>query len=168
MELLGGFPSYGDKLRLRNAACQNKKPPCRVVSVLELLGGFEPPTSSLPSDKKPSGRWYIRLCGRFYRKKDEAGNSLLHVFRPLVSPCGSRCGSAPQAAPVWVNFAGRGMVTFCAAGNNKKIPKRRNRATRRSAMLPPGGSVASQCVSRMGQNVGQSFFNSSRKAGNTS
>ena len=41
----------------------------------------------------PSGRWYIRLCGRFRRKKDEVRNSLLHVFRPLVSPCGSRCGS---------------------------------------------------------------------------
>ena len=64
-----------------------------MVSVLELLGGFEPPTSSLPSDKMPSGRWYIRLCGRFRRKKDEVGNSLLHVLRPFVSPCGSRCGS---------------------------------------------------------------------------
>ena len=41
---------------------------------------------------------------RFLSKKDEVGNSLLHVFRPLVSPCGSRCGSAPQSAPVWVNF----------------------------------------------------------------
>ena len=64
-----------------------------MVSVLELLGGFEPPTSSLPSDKKPSSRWYIRLCGHFYRKKYEVENSLLHVFRPLVSPCGSQCGS---------------------------------------------------------------------------
>ena len=72
---------------------KTKRPPCRVVFVLELLGGFEPPTSSLPSDKKPSSRWYIRLCGHFCRKKDEVGNSLLHVFRPFVSPCGSRCGS---------------------------------------------------------------------------
>ncbi len=61
--------------------------------ILELLGGFEPPTSSLPSDKKPSSRWYIRLCGHFCRKKDEVENALLHVFLPLVSPCGSRCGS---------------------------------------------------------------------------
>ena len=60
---------------------------------MELLGGFEPPTSSLPSDKKPSICWYIRLYGHFYRKKDEVENSLLHAFRPLVSPCGSRCGS---------------------------------------------------------------------------
>ena len=60
---------------------------------MELLGGFEPPTSSLPNDKKPSSRWYIRLCGRFCRKKDEVKNALLHVFRPLVSPCGSQCGS---------------------------------------------------------------------------
>ena len=135
--------------------------------LLELLGGFEPPTSSLPSDKKPSGRWYIRLCGRFYRKKDEAGNSLLHVFRPLVSPCGSRCGSAPQAAPVWVNFCwqGNGHILRCW---NKRVSKRRHRATGRSAMLPPGGSVASQCVSRMGQNVGQSVFSASRNDGSTS
>ena len=52
MELLGGFPPYGDKLRLRNAACQNKKPPCRVVSVLELLTRFELVTSSLPIIEK--------------------------------------------------------------------------------------------------------------------
>ena len=72
--------------------------------LLELLGGFEPPTSSLPSDKMPSSRWYIRLCGHFCHKKDEVENSLLHVFRPLVSPCGSRCGSEPPASSVWVNF----------------------------------------------------------------
>ena len=47
----------------------------------------------LTSDKKPSICWYIRLYGHFYRKKDEVENSLLHVLRPLVSPCGSRCGS---------------------------------------------------------------------------
>ena len=72
--------------------------------ILELLGRFELPTSSLPSDKMPSSRCDIRVCGRFYRKKDEVENALLHVLRPFVSPCGSRCGSAPQAAPVWVNF----------------------------------------------------------------
>ena len=82
---------------------------------LELLGGFEPPTSSLPSDKKPSGRWYIRLCGRFCPKKEEVGNSLLYVFRPLVSPCGSRCGSEPPASSVWVNFLwqGNGHILRC-------------------------------------------------------
>lgn len=72
--------------------------------ILELLGGFEPPTSSLPSDKMPSSRCGIRVCGRFCPKKEEVGNSLLHVFRPLVSPCGSRCGSEPPASSVWVNF----------------------------------------------------------------
>ena len=61
---------------------------------MELLGGFEPPSSSLPSDKKLSNRWYIRLCGHFCHKKDEVENSLLHVSRPFVSPCGSRCGSS--------------------------------------------------------------------------
>ena len=57
---------------------------------LELLGGFETPTSSLPSDKNPSSRWYIRLCGHFCRKKDEVENSLLHVLHPFISPCGSK------------------------------------------------------------------------------
>ena len=45
---------------------------------------------------------------------------------------------------------------FCAAGNNKKVSKRRNRATGRRATLPPGGSAGFGYVSRMGgQNVGQ-------------
>ena len=57
---------------------------------LELLGGFEPPASSLPSDKMPSSRWYIRLCGRFRRKKDEVRNALLHVFSSRISACGSK------------------------------------------------------------------------------
>ena len=30
---------------------------------------------------------------RFLSKKDEAAACLFHCFRPLVSPCGSRCGS---------------------------------------------------------------------------
>ena len=55
---------------------------------MELLGGFEPPASSLPGDKMPSSRCGIRLCGRFCPKKNEVGNALLHVFRPLVSLCG--------------------------------------------------------------------------------
>ena len=61
--------------------------------MLELLGGFEPPTSSLPSDKMPSSRCGTRGCGRFCRKKDEVAACLFHCFRPLISPCGSRCGS---------------------------------------------------------------------------
>ena len=45
---------------------------------------------------------------------------------------------------------------FCAAGNNKKVSKRRNRATGRRVTLPPGGSAGFGYVSRMGgQNVGQ-------------
>ena len=38
---------------------------------------------------------------------------------------------------------------FCAAGNNKKVSKRRNRAIGRSAMLPPGGSAGFGYVSRV-------------------
>ena len=45
---------------------------------------------------------------------------------------------------------------FCAAGNNEKVSKRRNRATGRRATLPPGGSAGFGYVSRVGgQNVGQ-------------
>ena len=46
-------------------------------------------------------------------------------------------------------FSGSGMVTFCAAGNNERVSKRRHRATGRSAMLPPGGSAGSWYVSRV-------------------
>ena len=87
---------------------------------MELLGGFEPPTSSLPSDKKSSSRWYIRLCGHFCRKKDEVENSLLHVLRPFVSPCGSRCGSASDGVRI---------VTFCVAAGGKVTLWKKYRAT---------------------------------------
>ena len=39
---------------------------------------------------------------------------------------------------------------FYAAGNNKKVSKRRHRATGRRATLPPGGSAGFGYVSRMG------------------
>ena len=99
----GGCPAFcptPESAFLQQKSTENRSFRC----FLELLGGFEPPTSSLPSDKMPSSRCGTRGCGRFCRKKDEVGNSLLHVFRPLVSPCGSRCGSEPPASSVWVNF----------------------------------------------------------------
>ena len=61
--------------------------------VLELLGRFELPTSSLPTTVEPSSPCCIRLCGVFLSKKDEVAACLFHCFRPLISPCGSRCGS---------------------------------------------------------------------------
>ena len=106
---------------------------------LELLGGFEPPASSLPSDKMPSSRWYIRLCGRFYPKKNEVGNSLLHMLRPFVSPCGSRCGSAPQSATVWVNFRWQGEWShFALLGTIKGYHGKDTE--------PPGGEQCSRRV----------------------
>ena len=60
---------------------------------LELLSGFEPLTSSLPTAVEPSIPCCTRLSGGFFFKKDEVTTCLLHCFRPLVSPCGSRCGS---------------------------------------------------------------------------
>ena len=61
--------------------------------MLELLGRFELPTSSLPSVVEPSSPCRIRLFGGFLSKKDEVAACLFHCFRPLISPCGSRCGS---------------------------------------------------------------------------
>ena len=61
--------------------------------VLELLTRFELVTSSLPTTVEPSSPCCIRLCGVFLPKKDEVAACLFHCFRPLISPCGSRCGS---------------------------------------------------------------------------
>ena len=61
--------------------------------VLELLTRFELVTSSLPTTAEPSSPCCIRLCGVFLSKKDEVAACLFHCFRPLISPCGSRCGS---------------------------------------------------------------------------
>ena len=66
---------------------------CGYRVLLELLGRFELPTSSLPTTVEPSSPCCIRLCGGFLSKKDEVAVCLFHCFRPLISPCGSRCGS---------------------------------------------------------------------------
>ena len=62
--------------------------------MLELLGRFELPTSSLPTTAEPSSPCCIRLCGVFLSKKDEVAACLFHCFHPHVSPWGSRCGSS--------------------------------------------------------------------------
>ena len=132
---------------------------------MELLGGFEPPTSSLPSDKKPSGRWYIRLCGHFYRKKDEVGNSLLHVLRPLVSPCGSRCGSGATG------IVGVGQLPLAGEWSHFALLETM-KGYQNEGIEPPGGAQCSRRVALqafgMGQNVGQSVFSASRNGGRTS
>ena len=61
--------------------------------MLELLGRFELPTSSLPTTVEPSSPCCSRLFGGFLSKKNEVAACLFHCFRPLISPCGSRCGS---------------------------------------------------------------------------
>ena len=67
--------------------------PLRFQDFLELLGRFELPTSSLPTTVEPSSPCCIRLCSVFLSKKDEVAACLFHYSRPLISPCGSRCGS---------------------------------------------------------------------------
>ena len=67
--------------------------PCGYRVLLELLGRFELPTSSLPSVVEPSIPCSIRLSSGFLSKKDEVAACLFHCFRPLIFPCGSRCGS---------------------------------------------------------------------------
>ena len=78
-------------------SCRNQKktPEIRRFQVffMELLTRFELVTSSLPTTVEPSSPCCIRLCGVFLSKKDEVAACLLHCFRPLISPCGSRCGS---------------------------------------------------------------------------
>ena len=61
--------------------------------MLELLGRFELPTSSLPTAVEPSIPCCTRFFGSFLSKKDEVAACLFHCFHPHVSPCGSRCGS---------------------------------------------------------------------------
>ncbi len=122
---------------------------------LELLGGFEPPTSSLPSDKMPSSRCGIRVCGRFApkRKRSETLCSMCSVRSfPRV---GHGVGQSHRHRQCGSTFSGSGMVTFCAAGNNERVSKRRHRATGRSAMLPPGGSAGFPYGSKCGSNLFQ-------------
>ena len=83
--------SYSFK-KLQKAKESTRNPKISGV-VLELLTGFELVTSSLPTTVEPSSPCCIRLCGVFLSKKDEVAACLFHCFRPLISPCGSRCGS---------------------------------------------------------------------------
>ena len=84
--------SYSFK-KLQKAKENTRNPRISGV-VLELLTRFELVTSSLPTTVEPSSPCCIRLCGVFLSKKDEVAACLFHCFRPLVSPCGSRCGSS--------------------------------------------------------------------------
>ena len=83
------------KLRYLRAISKKEKPQnhCGFKVFLELLGRFELPTSSLPTTVELSSPCCIRLCGVFLSKKEEVAACLFHCFRPLISPCGSRCGS---------------------------------------------------------------------------
>ena len=67
--------------------------PCGYRVLLELLGRFELPTSSLPTAVEPFSPCCTRLFGGFLSKKDEVTACLFHCFHPCVSPCGSWCGS---------------------------------------------------------------------------
>ena len=49
MELLGGFPPTGINFDSATQLAKTKNHPAGWFPFLELLGGFEPPTSSLPN-----------------------------------------------------------------------------------------------------------------------
>ena len=81
--------------------------------VLELLTRFELVTSSLPTTVEPSSPCCIRLCGVFLSKKDEVAACLFHCFRPLISPCGSRCGSSRHLCVKETADRLRRHISFC-------------------------------------------------------
>lgn len=87
--------------------------PCGYRVLLELLGRFELPTSSLPTTVEPSSPCCIRLCGVFLSKKDEVAACLFHCFRPLISPCGSRCGSSGHLRVKETTDRLRRHISFC-------------------------------------------------------
>ena len=74
-------------------AKENTRNPKISGVVLELLGRFELPTSSLPTAVEPSSPCCTRLFGGFLSKKDEIAACLFRCFHSVISPCGSRCGS---------------------------------------------------------------------------
>ena len=84
-----------NRIRSKNCRSQKKTPEIRRFQVLfwSCWARFELPTSSLPTAVEPSSPCCTRLCGGFLSKKDEVAACLFHCFRPLISPCGSRCGS---------------------------------------------------------------------------
>ena len=85
-------PHFGPHLKVH--FCNEKHPKSEDFRCfLELLTRFELVTSSLPTAVEPSSPCCTRLFGGFLSKKDEVAACLFHCFRPLISPCGSRCGS---------------------------------------------------------------------------
>ena len=94
-----GFSEFGKSPQNTNGLknCKHKAKTAQIKRfkrlMLELLGRFELPTSSLPTAVEPSSPCYTRLSGGFLSKKDEVAACLFHCFHPLISPCGSRCGS---------------------------------------------------------------------------
>ena len=88
---------------------------------------------------------------------------ILREVRPILSivfvrsfpRVGHGVGQSHRHRQCGSTFSGSGMVTFCAAGNNERVSKRRHRATGRSAMLPPGGSAGFPYGSKCGSNLFQ-------------
>ena len=103
------------KLRYLRAISKKEKPQnhCGFKVFLELLGRFELPTSSLPTTVEPSSPCCIRLCGVFLSRKEEVAACLFHCFRPLISPCGSRCGSSGHLRVKETTDRLRRHISFC-------------------------------------------------------
>ena len=168
MELLGGFPPTGINFDSATQLAKTKNHPA----------GWFPFWSCYPDSNWRPHPYQVIKC-----HPAVAVQGFAAIFAPkrmrsetLCSMCSVRSfprvghgvGQHRRQRRCGSTFSGRGMVTFCAAGNNKRVSKRRHRATGRSAMLPPGGSAGFRYASRMGQNVGQSVFSASRNGGRTS
>ena len=87
--------------RIRSKSCRNQKKTPEIRRFQVLFWSCYPDSDRGPhpyqTTVEPSSPCCIRLCGVFLSKKDKVAACLFHCFRPLISPCGSACGSRPFA-----------------------------------------------------------------------
>ena len=157
LELLGGFPPTGINFDSATQLAKTKNHPA---------GWFPFWSCWADSNRRPHPYQVIKchpavavqgFAGVFAPKRMRSG-TLCSVCSVRSFPrVGHGVGQHRNQQRCGSTFAGRGMVTFCAAGNNKRVSKRRHRATERSVMLPPGGSAGfrygSKCGSKRFQRI---------------
>ena len=72
---------------------------CCAAERLELVDGLEPPTCWLQRVEKFWKYRFLDVFDRFRWNWNTLSPPCFHCFRPLVSSCGSRCGSAALTSP---------------------------------------------------------------------